>query len=345
MSVPRITALIDTFNQGRFIEEAIESVLSQDFPASDMEILVVDDGSTDDTRARVEKYGGRVRYIWKPNGGQASALNLGFEQARGEIVAMLDGDDVWLPNKVRRVVEEFEKHPGAVVVSHPNQNWDWEKNICVNTPNFFPVCGDVLITPENALRYGNFGTSGIAVPVAGLRALLPIPETLRVYADTYLIVLLPFLGPVIGIAEHLTKYRIHGGNLTSFASGDFAKKRLRWECFATAIEEAKCWLKANGFALQSPNVTLHLKRYELVEQMSRFQYRGPGRLEYFRFLREYERVYGSEWRPGYRLFRRILSYASFTLGYGASEALRNSYRGRRVLVNLREELLPARDWA
>jgi glycosyltransferase involved in cell wall biosynthesis len=57
MSVPRITALIDTYNQGRFIDEAIESVLAQDFPASEMEILVVDDGSTDDTRARVEKYG------------------------------------------------------------------------------------------------------------------------------------------------------------------------------------------------------------------------------------------------------------------------------------------------
>jgi len=71
----QITVLIDTYNYGRYIEEAIESVLAQDFPAEEMEILVVDDGSTDDTRARVGKYADRVKYIYKKNGGQASAFN------------------------------------------------------------------------------------------------------------------------------------------------------------------------------------------------------------------------------------------------------------------------------
>lgn len=341
MSTPRITALIDAYNQGRFVEEAIESVLAQDFPAHEMEILVVDDGSTDDTRARVEKYGGRVRYIWKPNGGQASALNCGFTESRGQIVAMLDGDDVWLPNKLRRVVDEFERHPEAVVVFHPNQNWDWAKNVGVNDQGFLPVCGGVLATRENVLRYGNFSTSTIAVSIERVRTLLPIPERLRVFADTYLIFLLPFIGPVVGIAEHLTKYRLHGGNLTSFASGDSAKRRQRWECYAAAIEAAKSWLKANGFALPSPNMTLHLKRYELAEDMFRFQYRSPRRLEYFQLLREQERVYGSDWQLAYRVFRRLIAYLSFALGYGASETLRNSYRGWPDLLHLRETLLPA----
>jgi glycosyltransferase involved in cell wall biosynthesis len=343
MSTPRITALIDTYNQGRFIEEAIESVLAQDFPAGEVEILVVDDGSTDDTRARVEKYGKRVHYIWKPNGGQASALNLGFERAHGEVVAFLDADDVWLPHKLRRIVDEFERHPEAVVVFHPNQNWNWEKNVSVNDPGFFPVCGGVLATRENVLRYGNFSTSAIAVSMERARTLLPIPERLRVFADTYLIILLPFIGLVVGIAEHLTKYRLHGNNLTSFAGGDPAKKRVRWECYATAIEETKSWLACHGFSLESPNAALHLKRYQLSEQMSRFLYRGPGRLEYFRFLREQEKVHGSEWQLRYRVFRRLISYASFALGYGASEALRDSYRERRALVSLRETLLPARE--
>src|SRR5713226_5361501 len=98
---PVVTALINAYNYGQFIEEAIESVLTQHFPSDEMEILVVDDGSTDDTFERVKKYGERVRYLHKQNGGQASALNCGFAEARGEIVAELDADDVWRPEKLR----------------------------------------------------------------------------------------------------------------------------------------------------------------------------------------------------------------------------------------------------
>src|ERR1700756_5676379 len=116
MTAPLITVLIDKYNYGRFIEEAIESVLSQDFPAEQMEILVVDDGSTDDTAERVRKYGQRVQYFYKPNGGQASAFNFGFAQARGEIIALLDADDYWLAGKLQRVAEEFQKNPGLGMV-------------------------------------------------------------------------------------------------------------------------------------------------------------------------------------------------------------------------------------
>src|SRR6266436_367397 len=88
-----ITVLITTHNYGHFIEHAIDSVLSQDFPLEQVQILVVDDGSIDDTRDRVKKYGSRVEYFYKPNGGQASALNFGFAHARGEI----GGLHVWTP--------------------------------------------------------------------------------------------------------------------------------------------------------------------------------------------------------------------------------------------------------
>jgi glycosyltransferase involved in cell wall biosynthesis len=77
MNRPYVSVLIDTYNYGRFIEQAIESVLSQDFTMERVEILVVDDGSTDDTEERVKKYGAKIRYLRKENGGQASAFNLG----------------------------------------------------------------------------------------------------------------------------------------------------------------------------------------------------------------------------------------------------------------------------
>jgi glycosyltransferase involved in cell wall biosynthesis len=72
-----------TYNYGHFIEESIESVLSQDYPLDRRELVIVDDGSTDDTADRVRNYGSKVRYFFKPNGVQASALNLGFASARG----------------------------------------------------------------------------------------------------------------------------------------------------------------------------------------------------------------------------------------------------------------------
>ena len=118
MSRPLVTVLIDTYNYGHFIEEAIETVLAQDFPAEEREILVVDDGSTDDTQERLRKFGDSIIYLKKQNGGQASAFNFGLEQARGEIVAFLDADDYWLPGKLRRIAEEFAKHPDAGMVYH-----------------------------------------------------------------------------------------------------------------------------------------------------------------------------------------------------------------------------------
>src|ERR1700692_4536840 len=101
MTAPLVTVLIDTYNYGRYIEEAVGSVLAQDFPTEQREILVVDDGSTDDTEERLRRFGDSINYLRKPNGGQASAFNFGLESARGEIVAFLDADDYWLPRKLR----------------------------------------------------------------------------------------------------------------------------------------------------------------------------------------------------------------------------------------------------
>src|ERR1700731_3606272 len=108
---PAVTVLIDTYNHERFIEEAIVSVLEQDFPACAMEILVVDDGSADRTPEIVRKFAPRVRYLRKENGGQASAFNFGIPQAQGEIVAFLDGDDWWAGGKLSAVVGVFAESP------------------------------------------------------------------------------------------------------------------------------------------------------------------------------------------------------------------------------------------
>src|SRR6185437_6384276 len=97
---PSISIIIDTFNHAAYLPQAIESVLAQDAKLDEAEIIVVDDGSTDETPALMERFEG-VRYIRKANGGQASAFNAGMKEARGELLFFLNGDDWWTPNKLR----------------------------------------------------------------------------------------------------------------------------------------------------------------------------------------------------------------------------------------------------
>ncbi|MCL4523923.1 MAG: glycosyltransferase family 2 protein [Acidobacteria bacterium] len=341
MSSPRITALINTHNYGRFVGEAIESVVGQDAAAGEMEVLVVDDGSTDDTAAQVAKFGERVRYIRKENGGQASALNVGFAEAQGEIIATLDGDDLWLPGKVRRVLEEFERHPEAGMVYHPMEHWDVQRNVVQKDMDFPAVSGNVPELPEGLLRYGDLSTSGMAFRKAALEKLLPVPERLKILADSYLGYLIIFVAPVAAVRDHLTRYRIHGGNRFSHGGEEKSRARRRWECWSAAVEEIKKWLAQHGWDLQRADIAAYVQRYELVAWRFRFDVEPPRRKEFFEYLRAHDALYGPLQRPGYRAFRLVMAGAALALGYNAFEGLRNVYRGAGA-ARMRETIAPAR---
>ncbi len=345
-STPRITALINTHNYGRFVGEAIESVLAQDgfaqtSAANEMEVLVVDDGSTDDTPEVVARFGERVRYVRKENGGQASALNVGFAEARGEIIATLDGDDLWLPGKVSCVLEEFSKRPDAGMVYHPMEHWDVQRNVVENDMNFPAVSGNVPQTRDALLRYGDLSTSGLAFRKGAVEELLPIPERLKILADSYLGYLIIFVAPVAALREHLTRYRVHGGNQFSHSGDDAARLRRRWECWGAAVEEIKSWLARHGWDLQRPEIAAYVRRYELWTWRFRFDLEPPGRKEFFEYLRAHDELYRPLQRPGYRAFRLAMAGAAFVLGYEMFEGMRNVYRGSGG-ARLREAVVPAR---
>jgi glycosyltransferase involved in cell wall biosynthesis len=341
MSAPRITALINSYNYGRFVGEAIQSVLVQDVPQGEMEILVVDDGSTDDTQAQVARFGERVRYVRKENGGQASALNMGFAKARGEIIATLDGDDLWLSGKVRRVLKEFEKHPKAGMVYHPFEHWDMQRNEIEKDMDFPAVSGNVPEMQDGLLRYGDLSTSGLAFRRTALAELLPIPERLKILADSYLGYLIIFVAPVAAITEHLTRYRIHSDNLFSHSAAEKARLQQRLDCWSAAVEEINGWLARHGWDLQRPEIAAYVRRYELVKWRFRFDLAQPGRKEFFDYLRAHDALYRPLQRRGYRAFRLAMAGAAFVLGYATFEGLRNSYRAAGG-AQLREALVPTR---
>lgn len=109
-----VSAVIPAYNAENYIEAAIESVLAQS--AQPIECIVADDGSTDGTAGRVIRFGDKVRLLRKPNGGVSSARNAGAHAARGDYIAFLDADDVWLPEKTARQLELFRVRPDVALV-------------------------------------------------------------------------------------------------------------------------------------------------------------------------------------------------------------------------------------
>ncbi len=211
--------IINNYNYGRFLPDAIESALGQSY--SRIEVLVVDDGSTDHSRELIARYGSAVIPVLKENGGQGSAFNAGFEVSRGEVILFLDADDVLLPAAVARSVELLTDR--EVVKVH------WQLRVIDASGR---TTGELLpggSLPEGnlraeALRLGptnhlSAPTSGNAWSRAFLEQIFPVPEDIyRTGADTYLFELAPFFGVIKRIASPLSLYRRHGQNLFSTKS-------------------------------------------------------------------------------------------------------------------------------
>lgn len=106
--MPEVSVIIPTYNSGRYLTDAVDSVLAQTY--KDFEVLVIDDGSTDDTGTVMGRYRSPVRYISQQNGGVSAARNRGIEESRGRYIAFLDADDVWYPQKLERQVAALEEH-------------------------------------------------------------------------------------------------------------------------------------------------------------------------------------------------------------------------------------------
>jgi glycosyltransferase involved in cell wall biosynthesis len=122
-TTPLVSVVIPAYNRGWCLGEAVDSVLSQDF--REFELIVVDDGSTDDTPHLLKGYGGAIRVLRRENRGVSAARNRGIAAARGGLIAFLDSDDLWLPGKLRRQVDFFTSHPEALICQTEER---WVKN-------------------------------------------------------------------------------------------------------------------------------------------------------------------------------------------------------------------------
>jgi hypothetical protein len=211
---PLVSVVIPAFNLARFLPAAIDSVLGQVDPGGAIQITVVDDGSTDDTGAVLDRYRDRVQAIRQPNAGLTAAVVRGLAEVRGEFVALLDADDEWPPDRLARHVSTLRAHPSVGLVHGDMEIID--AHGAVASPSFMaqyaepPVDGRVL---GQLIRRNFVTTSAITFRASLLPAILPMgPET--AYPDWRISACVAAVAEIRRDAGLAGRYRSHGENMS-----------------------------------------------------------------------------------------------------------------------------------
>lgn len=235
IALPRVSVIVPFWNAGPFLREAIDSVFNQTF--AEWELLLVDDGSTDESsdtaRVAAARYSDRVRYFDHPhhaNRGPAATRNLALSHARGEYIALLDADDVWLPHKLERQVAILDGAPALGMVCGRAQYWrEWtgrKRDIGRDSIVDIGVAGDTVYQPPRlATLLYPLGRGGAPCPsdiLARRDVVLRLggfveefSGTYRMYEDQAFLIKIYFEAPVFVANECWIKYRLHETSLSS----------------------------------------------------------------------------------------------------------------------------------
>jgi glycosyltransferase involved in cell wall biosynthesis len=232
---PLVSVLVSNYNYAHYIGESLQSALDQTY--SNFELIVCDDGSTDDSVQVIEEFerkDPRVRFIRKGNGGQASGFNAAFAASQGEIIALLDSDDLFLPHKLERIVADFLAHPEAGFSVHRVIRMSADRRRQGVWPMSAPLpsgwYGDRLMCDGGILPYMP-PTSGLSLhrDVAERIFPLPLEDPLVRCPDQLITRLAPLLTNVTREDEALSEYRLHGGN-------NYGPDRVTAESFKRELE-------------------------------------------------------------------------------------------------------------
>jgi len=207
-----ISIVISNYNYARYLGAAIDSALAQTVPA--FEIIVVDDGSTDNSGEVISAYGNSIRSIGQENRGQAGAYNTSFRESKGDLVIFLDADDMIDSDFVEQVLKAWK--PGAAKLHFPmrvlaSRSVDGPSDI---VPSQHLSSGYLM---EEILRFGYYTSSSGSGNVYSrevLNKILPMREGAFFAADTVTIYLSPLYGEVLAVSRPLGTYRMHGDNHT-----------------------------------------------------------------------------------------------------------------------------------
>jgi glycosyl transferase family 2 len=300
-----LSVLIDTYNHERLIEQALRSVLEQDFAAAQREIIVVDDGSTDGTAEIVRRYEPRVRLISKKNGGQASAFNAGIPECQGEVIVFLDGDDWWAPGKLKKIAELFSADETLGMAGHAfiESFEDGTERVIAAEKMVRLRLESVVAAKLFRLSRCYFGTSRLALRTEVARKILPVPEALVFEADEYLFSMAAGLGKSVILQQALTHYRVHAGNLFLGAGASEAGERRKARVIAALAEALRAALPGTGAPQAAVDTVLEIVDAEAAQL--RLKLDGGWPWETFRTERTIYHVQHSDAPVSSKIFRTL----------------------------------------
>ena len=335
-----ISVLIDTYNQERFIEKAINSVLEQDFPVAEREIIVVDDGSTDRTPQIVRRFEPNLRYIRKENGGQASAFNVGIPECRGGIISFLDGDDYWLPGKLSRVADVLAKNPTVGFVGHAIKESlpDGQERISAPAKDEKFRIQSLDSARLFRLRKSFLGTSRMTMRAEIARSMLPVPEALVFEADEYLFTVAAAMSEVVILQEALTCYVIHGSNLYVSAGSGKAGLRHKQQVMAALAASLQKALLAQGLHMELVDCVVEIVQAE-ADQF-RLMLDGGAPCQTVRTENKLFRILHSDASKSQTFFRALSMIPALLLPPRWFYAGRQWLGKKRWYRNIRQEALP-----
>lgn len=213
-----VSILINNYNYGRFLSKAIDSALAQTHPCK--EVIVVDDGSTDNSREVIAGYGEKITAIFQENGGQAVAFNTGFVASQGEIICFLDADDFFYPEKVTEIVKAFHSYPQIGWCFHPLELQDrvTGKFLGKSREKDSRLCDFTLHARRGKIPFYAPPTSALSFRKSLLAEVLPMPKlpSVSLCADRYLTTAALASSPGFYLDSVLAIQYIHGNNGFNF---------------------------------------------------------------------------------------------------------------------------------
>mgnify|MGYP002777004057 CR=1 FL=1 len=220
---PLVSIIIPNYNYGRFLIEAIESALSQSY--DNTEVIVVDDGSNDDSREIIKSYGERIVPVLKSNGGQASSFNAGYAASKGDVICFVDADDVLVRTKAEQVATVFREYPTVQWCFHALKLVDKATGQSLAVTRAFPgsqdhstYCDFRADLQQGRLPFFIPSTSALCFRRSLLETIMPIPEVKGPIGDeddAFLRHSAVAAAPGFYLNEQLTLQGIHGTNPTS----------------------------------------------------------------------------------------------------------------------------------
>ena len=213
----RLSVIIPNYNYGKFIGSAIGSALAVEWP--DIEVIVVDDGSTDDSHSVIRGFGPRITAIFQQNSGPRVACNVGFAVSTGDVVIFLDSDDVLDPLIGREIAAVWRPGISKVQVQMQRINSDGH-SIGGRFPKYrhVPTAEEIRRWMTTTSAYPTPPGSGNAYARSFLTKLFPLDDSCGDATDSACLAAAPFLGDVLTVARPLARYRQHGGNRSSLAA-------------------------------------------------------------------------------------------------------------------------------